>query len=79
MRYLAIIVPLKSKLSEKFQRFSTVDESIKKLKNSWISKNFKLNEKLSNILQDPNRESPKEIFQPPSSSLIPPDKILVRL
>ena len=79
MRNLAIIVPLKSKLSGKFQRFSTIDESIEKLKNSWISKNSKLNEKLYNILQDPNRESPKKIFQPPSSSLIPPDKILLHL
>ena len=28
MRNLAIILPLKSKLSEKFQRFNTIDESI---------------------------------------------------
>ena len=36
---LATILPLKSKLSLKFQRLSANDGSIKMLKNSWISKN----------------------------------------
>ena len=31
---LATILPLKSKLSEKFQRFNATDESIEMLKNS---------------------------------------------
>ena len=46
MRNLAIILPLKFKLSEKFQRFNASDESIEMLKNGWISKNFNKNEKL---------------------------------
>ena len=33
MRNLAIILPLKSKLSGKFQRFNAIDESIDMLKN----------------------------------------------
>ena len=37
---LATILPLKSKLSEKFQRFNVIDGNIEMLKNSWISKNF---------------------------------------
>ena len=46
MRNLATILPLKFKLSGKFQRFNTVDGSTEMLKNSWISKNFNQNEKL---------------------------------
>ena len=34
MRNLATILPLKSKLSRKFQRFNAIDRSIKMLKNS---------------------------------------------
>ena len=34
MRTLAIIFPLKSKLSRKFQRFNAIDGSIKMMKNS---------------------------------------------
>ena len=40
MRNLAIILSSKSKLSRKFQRFNTTDESIEILKNSWISRNL---------------------------------------
>ena len=40
MRNLATVLPLKSKLSGKFQRFNAIDGSIKMLKNSWISKSF---------------------------------------
>ena len=36
-RNLATILPLKSKLSGKFQSFNTIDGSIGMLKNSWIS------------------------------------------
>ena len=46
MRNLAIILPLKSKLSGKFQRFNTVVESIEILKSSWTSKNCNKFEKL---------------------------------
>ena len=42
---LATILPLKSKSSEKFQRFNAIGGSIEMLKNSWILKNFSLNEK----------------------------------
>ena len=38
MRNLATILPLKPKLSGKFQRFNAIDGSIKLLKKSWISK-----------------------------------------
>ena len=38
VRNLATTLPLKSKLSGKFQRFNAVDGSIEMLKNSWISK-----------------------------------------
>ena len=37
MRNLATILPLKPKLSGKFQRFNAIDGSIKLLKKSWIS------------------------------------------
>ena len=37
---LATMLPLKSKLSWKFQRFNAIDGSIEMLQNSWISKNF---------------------------------------
>ena len=39
MGKLIIILPLKSKLSRKFQGFNAIDRSIKMLKNSWIFKN----------------------------------------
>ena len=43
MRNLATILPLKSKLSEKFQLFNAIDGRIEMLKNSWNSKNpFKM-------------------------------------
>ena len=45
MRNLAIILPLKSELPGKFQRFNTWWK-YRKLKKSWISKNFNWNEKL---------------------------------
>ena len=42
MRDLATVLPSKSKLSGKFQRFNTVNGSMEMLINSWISKKFKL-------------------------------------
>ena len=43
MRNLATILPLKSKLSGKFQLFNAIDGRIEILKNSWNSKNpFKM-------------------------------------
>ena len=45
MRDLATILPLKSKMSEKFQRFNAIDRSIEMLKNSWI---FKISIKIKN-------------------------------
>ena len=42
IRNLASALLLKSKLSGKFQRFSTVNASMEMLINSWISKKFKL-------------------------------------
>ena len=44
-RKLLTILPLKSKLSGKSQRFNALDRSIKMLKNSWIFKNINLKEK----------------------------------
>ena len=64
MRNLAIILPLKSKLSVKFQCFNTIDESIEILKNSY----WKISIKLKNckILYDTQIASHlKEIIQPP--------------
>ena len=46
MRNLASILPLTFKLFGKFQRFNDINESIKMVENSSISKNFNLNEKL---------------------------------
>ena len=40
LRNLARILPLKSKLSGKFQCFNAIDGGIKILKKSWIYKNF---------------------------------------
>ena len=40
LRNVVTILPLKSKLSGKFQRFNAIDRSIKILKNSWIFKNI---------------------------------------
>ena len=56
MRNLATILPLKSKLSGKFERFNAIGGSIEMLKNSWISK-FSIKMKIFS-------ESPKEIFSP---------------
>ena len=42
MRNFARVLPLRSKLSGKFQRFNAVNGSMEMLINSWISKKFKL-------------------------------------
>ena len=41
MRNLATVLPLKSKLSGKFQRFNAVNGSMEMLINSWMSKKIK--------------------------------------
>ena len=43
IRNLATILPLKSNMFGKFQRFSAIDEIMEILKNNWISENsFKI-------------------------------------
>ena len=46
MRTLVTVLPLKSQLSAKFQRFNFIDRSNNMLKNSRISKNEKLKSKM---------------------------------
>ena len=64
MRNLVTIVPLKFKLSGKFQQFNAIDGSMKILKYSWISKYFNSNEKFWNILRDPNSDPPWRSYSP---------------
>ena len=66
MRSLAIILPLKSKLSVKFQCFNTIDESIEILKNSYWKISIKLKD--CKILYETQTASHlKEIIQPPAT------------
>ena len=58
MRNLVTILPLKSKLSGKFQRFNVIDGNMEMMKNNWISKNFNENEKFQNILRGLNSQPP---------------------
>ena len=67
MRNLAIILPLKFKLSGKFQCFNAIDGTIEMLKNSWISKKVELNENLKN-----RSTAPKQRASPRKSSRLPP-------
>ena len=67
MRNLAIILPLKFKLSGKFQYFNAINGSIEMLKNSWISKKFELNENLKN-----KSTTPKQRASLRKSSRFPP-------
>ena len=80
MRNLAIILPLKSELSGKFQRFNAIDESINLLKNSWISKNFDYckMKNFKTFFENQSASLLKEIIQPPPLA-VPPDKILLCL
>ena len=69
MRNLAIILPLKSELSGKFQRFNAIDKSINILKNSWISKNFDYckMKNFKTFYENQSASLLKEIIQPPHS------------
>ena len=66
MRSLATILPLKSKLSQKFQRFNTLDRFSIKMKNCKTLYEVQTTSRL------------KEIFQPPPTHPSP-DKILLCL
>ena len=66
MRSLATILPLKSKLSRKFQRFNTLDRFSIKMKNC------------KTLCEVQTASRLKEIFQPPLTHPSP-DKILLRL
>ena len=66
MRSLATILPLKSKLSQKFQRFNTLDRFSIKMKNC------------KTLYKVQTASCLKEIFQPPPTDPSP-DKILLRL
>ena len=66
MRSLAIILPLKSRLSRKFQRFNTLDRFSIKMKNC------------KTLYKVQTASCLKEIFQPPPTDPSP-DKILLRL
>ena len=66
------------KVPGKFLRFNTFDESIKILKNSWVSKNFNWNINRKTYYKAQTTSHLKEIIQPPPTP-IPPDKILLRL
>ena len=57
MRNLGAILLLKSKLSEKFQRFNGIYRSIEMLKNSWIFKNFILKWKIVKYFARPKQRS----------------------
>ena len=63
-RNLAIILPLKSKLSGKFQRFNAIDGNIEMLKYSWISKNFNQMKNLKAFCEAQTASHLKEIIQP---------------
>ena len=79
MRNLVIILPLKSKLSGKFQRFNVIDWSIEMLKNSWISQKFQLKWKLKYRSTRPKQRAPLTKSSHLSPSPTPPDKILLCL
>ena len=66
MRSLATILPLKSKLSRKFQRFDTLDRFSIKMKNC------------KTLYEVQTASRLKETFQPPPTQPSP-DKILLRL
>ena len=70
MRNLATVLPLKSKLSGKFQRFNAVNGSMEMLINSWISKKFKL--KWTILKHFKQWSALRKLFSPP------PDKSFLR-
>ena len=72
MRNLATILPLKSKLSGKFQRFNAVNGSIKMLKNAWIAKKFQLKWKIVNhFIRPKQRPVLRRLFSLPQSPTHP--------
>ena len=78
MRNVATILPLKSKLYEKFQRFNAIDRSIEMPK---IIEFSKITMKMINCKAFCNAQTAsrlKEIFQPPPFRVLP-DKSLQRL
>ena len=79
MRTLATILHLKSKLSEKFQRVNTIDESIKMLKNSWISQKFQFKWKIVKHFTRRKQRTALRTLLSLDSTYPPPDKILLRL
>ena len=78
LRNLARILPLKSKLSGKFQRFNAIDGSIKLLKNSWNHKNFHKMKNCNTFYEVQKTSRLNEIIQS-SPTHFPSDKILLRL
>ena len=70
MRNLATVLPLKSKLSGKFQRFNVVNGSMEMLINSCISIKFKLKWAISKHFKQ--WAALRKLFSPP------PDKSLLR-
>ena len=70
MRNLATVLPLKSKLFGKFQRFITVNGSMKMLINSWITKKFKLKWRILKHFKQ--WSALRKLFSPP------PDKSFLR-
>ena len=68
MTNLDTILPLKSKLSGKFQRFNAIDGSIEMLKNNSISKKFQLKWAIKKEVHEAQIASIlKEIFPPPTT------------
>ena len=64
MRNLATVLPLKSKLFGKSQRFSAVNGSMKMLINSWITKKFKLKWRILKHFKQ--WSALRKLFSPPS-------------
>ena len=62
MRNLATVLPLKSKLSGKFQRFNAVNGSMEMLISSWISKKIKLKWTIKTFKQS---AALRKLFSPP--------------
>ena len=76
MRNLATILPLKSKLSGKFQRFNAIDWSIAMRKNGWISNIVR------HFTRPKQRTVLKKLFSLPQTGPLcppPPDKTLLGL
>ena len=66
MRNSVAVLPLKSKLSWKFQHFNATDGSIKILRYSWISKNSIEIKKCKRFFETQVAIYFKEVMQPPT-------------